>query len=637
MNPEIMENIDPDENIFNELYNKNISNFCSISEFSNLCKDNPLNYTILNYNIRSFHANRDTFFSMFDDSCLPEIIVLTETWFKPENSFDIPNFNSYHTYRNSGRSGGVSLYIKNNLISAIVPELCISNETIEISTASLCLNESQIVIYAIYRPRSGTVLDFTLELSNIMNNSKVSNKPSIFLGDININILDTSPQIDIFMQTMYTYHFLPIITKPTRFPSNLYNPSLLDQIWTNRIFNYTCGIVLSDFTDHCPTFIRIPIKSTTTIHKKTKISFRCKNAASLDKFEASLRSFNWESLKSPDLNNYVSNFLESINSLYCKSFPLKTKYVSNKQLDNAWITPSLRNLIKAKSEYFCLFRQGIVSEIENNVYKNRVKTLVSNSKRAYFRKVFSENKNSMVKTWSLIKNLIGSNMNKSSIRQIIVNNIEYTDDLSIAELFSDYFSTVAPNLEHSLPQSNLNPLSFIQNSVPSTLFLIPVTIEECSSIIKILKLTKQAINNIPVHIFINFHEYYASVICNMINLSFSSGKFPNCLKCAYITLIFKTGERTSCQNYRPISVLPFLSKVFERCIYKRLHSFICKFSILSPLQFGFLRGKSTQAAVTELTECLYNALDEKDVTLIICTVLIKAFDTVLYEIRLRKF
>ena len=57
-----MENIDPDENIFNELHNKNISNFCSISDFSNLCKDNPLNYTILNYNIRSFHANRDTFF-----------------------------------------------------------------------------------------------------------------------------------------------------------------------------------------------------------------------------------------------------------------------------------------------------------------------------------------------------------------------------------------------------------------------------------------------------------------------------------------------------------------------------------------------------------------------------------------------
>ena len=78
MNPEIMENIDPDENIFNELYNKNISNFCSISDFSNLCKDNPLNYTILNYNIQSFHANRDNFFSMSDDSCLPDIIVLTK-------------------------------------------------------------------------------------------------------------------------------------------------------------------------------------------------------------------------------------------------------------------------------------------------------------------------------------------------------------------------------------------------------------------------------------------------------------------------------------------------------------------------------------------------------------------------------
>ena len=92
----------------------------------------------------------------------------------------------------------------------------------------------------------------------------------------------------------------------------------------------------------------------------------------------------------------------------------------------------------------------------------------------------------------------------------------------------------------------------------------------------------QSINQILIGVIIDFQNHYLSVLCKMIKLSFASGRFPDCLKCACITLIFKAGSRTEIQNYRPISVLSFLSKLFDICIYRRLYSIIMEFSSISP-------------------------------------------------------
>ena len=74
----------------------------------------------------------------------------------------------------------------------------------------------------------------------------------------------------------------------------------------------------------------------------------------------------------------------------------------------------------------------------------------------------------------------------------------------------------------------------------------------------------------------------------MINFSFASDGFSDCPKCACITPIFKPGSRTEIKNYRPISILSYLSKLFERCIYRRFYCFIMKFEILTHDEFGFI-------------------------------------------------
>ena len=89
-------------------------------------------------------------------------------------------------------------------------------------------------------------------------------------------------------------------------------------------------------------------------------------------------------------------------------------------------------------------------------------------------------------------------------------------------------------------------------------------------------------------------------------------------------------------NYRPISVLVFLSKIFEKCLFLRLSSFLRKFSIISENQFGFTRGKSTEDALIVYTEQIYEVFDSKKFSISVLIDYSKAFDTVNHSILLSK-
>ena len=88
------------------------------------------------------------------------------------------------------------------------------------------------------------------------------------------------------------------------------------------------------------------------------------------------------------------------------------------------------------------------------------------------------------------------------------------------------------------------------------------------------------------------------------------------------------------QNYRPISVLPMMSKIFEKCIHKRLIDFCSHFSIINPNQYGFQTGKSTELAVIQLLEYLYDVLNSKQFSLNIFVDFCKAFDSIDHKILL---
>ena len=128
----------------------------------------------------------------------------------------------------------------------------------------------------------------------------------------------------------------------------------------------------------------------------------------------------------------------------------------------------------------------------------------------------------------------------------------------------------------------------------------------------------------------------AEPLTYVINLSLLQGKFPEKLKYAVITPVFKSGDKTKVKNYRPISILPCFSKIYEKIVYKQLYEHLTLHNLLFEKQFGFQENHSTDHAALLLTEKILDSFDKNEFTASIFIDLSKAFDTVDHDILIKK-
>ena len=128
----------------------------------------------------------------------------------------------------------------------------------------------------------------------------------------------------------------------------------------------------------------------------------------------------------------------------------------------------------------------------------------------------------------------------------------------------------------------------------------------------------------------------APILSELFNESIDSGVFPNKMKTGRVVPLFKEGDSTDILNYRPISTLTVYSKIFEKLVHKRLISFISKYNLIKPNQFGFQTNKSTSDAIVDFLENIYDSFNEHKHYLSIYLDFSKAFDTICHEILLKK-
>lgn len=127
-------------------------------------------------------------------------------------------------------------------------------------------------------------------------------------------------------------------------------------------------------------------------------------------------------------------------------------------------------------------------------------------------------------------------------------------------------------------------------------------------------------------------DLIAVPLSHICNLSFSHGLFPTSLKTAKILPIVKCDDSSLLSNYRPISILPCLSKVFEKLFYIRLFGFLDKLNILNRFQYGFRPHHSTTMAILEFVNNVYEGFENNECTVGIFLDLKKAFDTINHQI-----
>ena len=619
------ENIDPDLNYQLYLENEDMCNYYTLKQYNDSLSTGSF-FTILHYNLRSFSKNFDSFSSAFLSSNSPDIFSISETWFSGDQTVDVSGYQSFHITRD-GRSGGVSTFVKDQYDAVFVDELSYANSTIEVCTVDIKAGNFSCTVIAIYRPHSDTIKNFCDHLSVFLNHPHFRNKTCVLLGDLNICLLKNEVPNQEYSNVLYSNHFVPLINKPSRFSKiEGISPSLLDHIFINKMHPNICGLVEFDFTDHLPIFVHLKLKCSMA-QQKRKINFRLINEENKIIFQNLLNNFDWDSIRG-DADNYAENFQNVLNDIYCKSFPMKTKFVSEKHFENHWVTSEIIRLLAAKSEYFTLYKMKLISSQENNRYKNKVTNIIRKHKIKYYSELFIRHKNNLHKTWNLINNLLSKGIKTTTINKILHNNITYTSECDIADIFNEYFCSVGDLLDSNIPISYSDPLQYVRINNHSSFFLYPTSPLEVEHIINSLKNSNQHINCVSDAIIKENSTFLSVIISDIISVCFETGSFPKCLKKALVIPLFKRGDKSNISNYRPISKLPPLSKIIEKCIKFRLISFLANANILSPYQFGFQRGLSTQDAIVYLNEKIYEALNSNLSSIGIFIDYSKAFDTI---------
>ena len=209
-----------------------------------------------------------------------------------------------------------------------------------------------------------------------------------------------------------------------------------------------------------------------------------------------------------------------------------------------------------------------------------------------------------------------------------------SDSTKIANAFSDYFISKPHLLHNNIAESHNNYLNLIPFK-NSSLILYPSTWYEVANIIKSLKKTS-SLSEIPSQLLQLGCDYLAPLLSQLFNDCIVSGVFPDAFKLSNVTPLFKKGSRNSIENYRPISVLNNLHKIFERLVYTRLSSFVDSCRILSSNQFGFRSDSNTELASLKLIAKILPAILDKMYAIVVFLDFSSAFDTVTHELLFSK-
>ena len=276
---------------------------------------------------------------------------------------------------------------------------------------------------------------------------------------------------------------------------------------------------------------------------------------------------------------------------------------------------------------------------EYKTLKNRINVLIFYSKKDYYSKYFNKYSNDIKKIWQGIKGIINiRTKDQGSPNCIEVNKELITDNKQICNEYNNYFSNVADNIL----KKNKTPMlktfdKYLKNRNSSSFAFEPCTPNEVFLIIASFNPSKgTGPNGIPTEILKMINFAICSPLSKIINICIRTGVHPDKLKLAHVIPIFKKGSRLLVSNYRPISLLSNINKIFEKIMHKRIYSFLEKFKLLYQLQFGFRSKYSTSHALIHMTEAIRQALDSGYVTCGIFVDFQKAFDTVNHEILLKK-
>ena len=577
-----------------------------------------------------------------------DFVGISETGFQlNSNIHDIEGY-SYTDCHTESTKGGVRLYIANKYTYKSRPDLNIyESKNLESVFVEIYADKrkSNMIIGCVYKHPEMSITDFNSYFSKSLEKMSLENKKIIIFGDFNIDLMKSDIHNDTasFLDIMTSNSLSPLILRPTRFTPH--SKTLIDNIFTNFIDTpVTSGNLTCTISDHLAQSSILDF-SINNLKKQPKKHIRNFKNFNKNDFLLDILAIDWEKeLILSDPNKNLHTIVSLINCTLDDHVPMIKISAKKDFVKKPWITKGILNSINYKNKLYRKFllekNQTKKSQLftDFKIYRNFLTKISRVSKTLHYKIFLVQHRSNLKKAWKGIKSLINCKGKQFGCPTSIMYNGNLTNDpFLIANCFNQHFSTVAEKTKKKIHPSQNSFSDFLGLPNNNSLFLYPTNAAEVGKIILSLNENKaHGPGSIPTNILKLIAPTFSNLLSKIINTCLSAGIFPDCIKHANVTPVYKKGSALDPVNYRPISLLSNINKIFEKIIHIRLSSFLEKYSCLYNSQFGFRKGYGTSHALLYLTESIRSAIDNGKYACGVFVDLEKAFDTVDHQILLRK-
>ena len=390
--------------------------------------------------------------------------------------------------------------------------------------------------------------------------------------------------------------------------------------------------VLAGISDHLITFLELrkPPKETDT--NITCRSYKDYNKEMAQNLYADLvtKSDLKDHIQKRNLDDAVEEWIRILRNVCDTTAPIKTIKIPKEENSVPWFNSEVHHLKNVKKSLLTIQhkdRHPLVKE-RIRAITNKLKSIKRKLKREYLTKKIDEKANDGKKLWELLREATNT---KAEPCDIEPDNVTQQQ----ADEFNAYFANVGRSVQQRL---GMHETGYQPNINREGFGFTPETSDTVEKMIQDLRITVATGScQTPARILRDLSEAIRDDLRDLINLSFSVNTFPTALKHAWIKAIHKNkGNTEEPEYYRPISILPVVSKIFERSATRQLVAYLEENDGLYEGQHAYRRHHSTTTCLMEITEEVHAELDRGGVMGIASMDLSKAFDSVSHSLLLRK-
>ena len=668
-----LDNIDEGNSEWND-----VSDFllrCKYKLLKDVTSSNTEELSILSLNIRSLNKNVSiisdnmTQFSKFDVLCFNETNCDVS---KLANGLSDLTLEGFHPpvlkapFRKSGRGGGLAVYVRNTVCcedDIDILDLGLDEKTIDGDGEFLplrirnCKSKNRsVILLNTYRSPSRKPLKFNVALEHILQKlGRFKNKHALVIGDFNIDLIkyESDNHAQNLIDCTSKFGFAQTISRPTRVTDH--SATLIDHIYSNMIHKViSSNVITTDLSDHLATSVFISLDThydRTILHLPTDNGqchdYRIFNESNNLKFKELIHNETWELDENLNANDQYDSLMKIYERHYDEAFQLKKSRQKRKKEriePKPWILPWLENACDRKNR---LYKDWVSHPTDKNYQSYKKMKLFCNkrinkAKAKFYKNYFDEHFGDSKKQWNMINSLLNRNRKKVNVAKLTdKDGLSVTSAEAIAGKFNDYFGNIAKNLKSKIAtKTTLNSTddykSYLGDSTVGSIFLTPVSATEIDSTINKLQNKATLDTKISALKAAGTCLTLKNALAKVITKSFEQGIFPTALKLARVVPIHKGGSRSDVSNYRPISLLSTMSKIYEKLMHYRIVKFMEVNKSIYENQFGFRAGRSCEHALLNAKSNICSALSQRKISLLLLIDFSKAFDMVEHEILLGK-